>query len=126
MSLYLFIKHLHIASVTLSLVLFLARWWLQGQGREWRRQAFWRLLPHINDSVLLLAAITLVVLWGGLRVWMLSKIAALLLYILLGRQALRTQGRTSLFHGTAALCVFAFIVSVALTKNPGGILVSWT
>ncbi len=120
---YLLIKLLHICSVSLSLCLFLARWWQQGQGQAWRQQLFWRLAPHINDSVLLLAAVLLVVLWGGLKTWMLSKIAALLLYILLGRQALRAKGQASLLYGSAALCVFAFIVSVALTKNPGGFLV---
>ncbi len=120
MSLYIVLKHVHIFSVTLSLWLFLWRW--QGPNSAWRTQRFWRWAPHVNDTILLLSALALVGLWGGLYPWMFSKIGALIVYILLGRQALRQRGRASLFYGCAALAVFAFIISVALSKSPWGLL----
>ena len=77
-------------------------------------------------SVLLLSAVVLV--WM-LRVdpraapWLMAKIVALAVYIGLGIVALR-PGLSTPVRATAwlaALATFAYIVSVAITKNPQGL-----
>lgn len=79
------------------------------------------------DSVLLASAIALAV-WSGqyppASAWVSAKVVGLLLYIVLGAVALR-RGRTmrqrSVAFVLACVC-FAWIVSVALTRNPLGFL----
>jgi uncharacterized membrane protein SirB2 len=56
--------------------------------------------------------------------WLTAKVLGLVLYIGLGTVALRrgrTRGQRAL-AGLAAMLVFGFIVSVALSKNPAGFL----
>lgn len=120
---YIALKHLHLGFVALSGLLFLIRgiWMLRGSPRL--RQRWVRIVPHLVDTLLLASAIGLA-LWSrqypGQMPWLTAKVAALLLYVVLGSIALkrgRTQRvRTAAFLG--ALACFAYIVSVALTRNP--------
>jgi uncharacterized membrane protein SirB2 len=86
------------------------------------------MMPHVVDTVLLASA---VVLAWQLRLsplaapWLAAKIIGLVVYIALGMVALRF-GRTLRTRATAlaaAVAVFAWIVSVAFTKDPRGFLV---
>ena len=86
-----------------------------------------RVSPHIIDTLLLLSAIGLAVLSQQYPVthdWLTVKLIALILYIGFGMFALR-RGRTRAirtgFFGAAVL-TFAFMVSVALTREPLGVL----
>ena len=82
-----------------------------------------RWLPHLNDTLLLTAAITLAV-WSGQyplqQGWLTAKVCALIAYILLGKQALRKDispvQRLPWF--VAALAAIGYIFAVALTRNP--------
>jgi uncharacterized membrane protein SirB2 len=138
--LYVAVKHLHIACVALSIMGFCWRGMLLLKksaqplraasglpasllaGRRW-----FRILPHINDSILLVAAITLTLLTGQYPfadAWLTAKIFGLIAYILLGALALK-PGRSwqlRLAAGGAAIVVFGWIVSVALAKHPLGVL----
>ncbi|NNM51828.1 MAG: SirB2 family protein [Pseudomonadales bacterium] len=117
------IKSIHVMAVVLSLLLFLARWIGGGLGWAWRELRWWRVFPHINDTLLLGAGLLMVMLLGGFQAWMLVKMVALLLYILLGWQALRASNawvRAGL--GLSALLIYAFIISVAITQHPWGML----
>jgi uncharacterized membrane protein SirB2 len=128
MNIYLAIKHLHVACVSLSLAGFVGRglWLLFGRAlpkRGWRHWA-----PHVNDTLLLLAAIALVATSGQYPLaegWLTAKILGLVVYVTLGSIALRRGiGRTTrLAAWSAALLVFAYVLSVALTKNPTGFLI---
>jgi len=86
-----------------------------------------RVAPHIIDTIFLLSGIALIVILQlpvFQQPWLLAKFAALLAYIVLGAIALR-RGRSKQLRATAfiiALMVFAYIVSVALTKS----VASWT
>lgn len=127
MSGYLAIKHLHVLCVTLSGVGFLLRgFWMWNETPMLQRRIV-RILPHINDTLLLLAAITLVVMSGQYPFvvpWVTAKVLGLLVYIVLGSIALK-RGRTRgirLSAGLLAVLVFAYIVSVALTRDPRGFL----
>lgn len=119
---YLAFKHLHLACVGLSATLFLGRGLLM-LGRPEALRARWaRVLPHVVDTVLLSAAIGMLVV-GRIHPldapWLLAKIGALLVYIGLGTVALK-RGRTRgirLAAWLAALAVLLYIVAVAMTKQ---------
>lgn len=115
---YWWLKHFHIVCVGLTLVSFSLRaFWLWTMNPL--LEARWaRILPHVIDTCLLASALGMVSLLGW-QTWMGAKILALIGYIGLGRQALRAstpaQRRYSLL---GAYLVFAYIVAVAVTKQP--------
>ena len=124
---YYLIKNLHVNCVVLSAAGFMlsGTWMLTGNALLQHRLT--RLLPHLVDSTLLLSAITLAVMIGQYPFsagWVTAKVIGLLAYILLGTLALkrgRTRGvRLAAFAG--AILVYAWIVSVALSKNVAGYL----
>ena len=99
---YLAVKHLHLTCVVLSLSLFA----LRGQ-RVLRRHAadlshpFWRFAPHVVDSVLLVAGISLAVMADLnplTQPWLATKLGLLLAYIGLGSVALK-RGKTRTIRG---------------------------
>ena len=83
--------------------------------------------PHVNDTVLLAAALTLAVLteqYPFVTNWVTAKVFGLIAYIILGFLALKGDlaPRARFAVWLTALTVFSYIVSVALTKNPWGAL----
>jgi len=120
---FITIKYLHLGSILLSYALFVLRgiWMLQSSAIL--RQRWTRIVPHIIDTVLLLSAITLAYqlsLSPLSTPWLMAKIIALLLYIVLGTIAIK-RGKTLKIRLTAWLAaqlVFIYIVSVALSHNP--------
>jgi uncharacterized membrane protein SirB2 len=120
---YLLVKQIHMASAGASFSLFLLRGiWMLRQSP--RLRALWvRILPHLIDTLLLVSAIALVVMSRQYPVqqhWLTAKVVALLLYIGLGMVALK-RGRTRTVRTLAwlaALGVFVYIVSVAVSRNP--------
>jgi uncharacterized membrane protein SirB2 len=129
MSLYAVAWQLHVACVVLSGAGFLLRgaWMLTGDPRL--RHPITRRLPHVIDTLLLLSAIVLAVTlhqYPFAAPWVTAKVLGLIAYIVLGAIALR-HGPTLRARGSAlvaALLVYAWIVSVAITKNPWGFLAS--
>ncbi len=119
---YPFFRTLHIATVHLTLILFLLRgfWMLIESAHLHARWA--RIVPHINDSLLLVAAIAMLVITGMNPLdqpWLLAKIVGLLAYIALGTVALK-RGRTKPVRVVAliaALAMFGYIMAVAITKQ---------
>lgn len=119
---YLALRHLHLLTVTITLALFLLRayWMLRDSPRL---QAKWlKIAPHTNDTLLLAAAIGMLVVAEVNPLdqpWLIAKITGLLAYIGLGTVALK-RGKTRTVRIKAliaALGVFAYIVAVALTKQ---------
>ena len=117
------IKHLHVTFAVLSLCGFLLRGFWMMQESALLQARVTRILPHINDSLLLLTAVVLVVMSRQYPLvvgWVTIKIGLLLLYILFGTLALkrgRNKQSRSLFL-LAAIIVVGMIFVVALTK-PG-------
>lgn len=79
-------------------------------------------LPHVVDSLLLASALGLAG-WShqypGQLPWLTAKVAALLVYIVLGSVALK-YGRSRGIRAAAfamALVTFGYIVTVAVTRN---------
>lgn len=125
MTTYLLLKYLHVTCVVISITGFFLRgvWMLADSPRLDR---LWvRVVPHVNDTLLLAAAIGLSIVqeqYPFVHGWVTAKVLGLLAYIGFGLFALRRGSDKRLRAGfwLAALASFAYIVSVALTKNPRG------
>jgi len=124
---YALIKALHVGTVVLTILLFLARGYWMLVDSQYLQRGWVRVVPHVVDTVLLLSALVLMVIvrqYPFVHGWLTAKIFGLIVYILLGAIALR-RGRTKTvrtFAFLGALVVFTYIVSVALTRNPAGIV----
>lgn len=126
---YTLVKQWHLALVTLSITGFAVRWAARLGGAHWATRRLARTLPHVVDSVLLLSGLLLAAAWGSaLGPWFMAKMAGLVLYVLLGVISLReaTARPVRLAAGLGALAVVAWMVSVALTKQPRGFLGAWS
>jgi uncharacterized membrane protein SirB2 len=120
---YLTLKTIHISFATLSIAGFVLRgiWMFRNDANLDR--SIVRILPHVVDTAFLITGIWMVVILQ-IKVmqqdWLIAKIVALVLYVLLGAIALRhgrsIQIRTASF--IAALTTYLYIVGVALHKSP--------
>ncbi len=123
MAYYLIIKQIHVTCVLLSGLLFLYRGGLMLAASPLLRQTWLRVLPHIVDTVLLTAGVTLAVVshqYPGQQPWLTAKLIGLVVYIGLGMIALK-RGKTRRTRAVAliaALLVFAWIIGVAITRTP--------
>lgn len=120
---YLMIRTVHVTCACTSIALFMLRVGLTLAGKEWRRNLWLKVLPHINDTLLLIAALYLAFAshqYPFQSDWLNAKLCALLLYILLGKQALKAEQSRSraMLFSLGALMSVAYIVSVALTRSP--------
>lgn len=127
---YSALKHLHVTTVALSFGLFALRgiWMLVESAQLQRRWV--RIAPHVIDSVLLASAIGLTVTlrqYPFVQGWLTAKVLGLILYIILGGIALKHGATKTIRVATwiAALVVFGYIVSVAVTHSPLGFLSWW-
>jgi len=120
------LKQLHMLFAFISLLGFVTRGVWMLRDSPLLRQRWVRILPHINDTLLLVSAISLAVLMGlspGAHPWLMTKILALFVYIGLGVLAFRHPRKpVRTLAWLAALVVFMFIVSVAFSKQPLGFL----
>lgn len=116
-------KFIHVSCAFLSISGFFLRgiWMLRGSPLFHHRLT--KVLPHIIDSLLLGSALVILFQWKlnpFEHPWLLAKIIALLVYIILGMVAFRF-GRTPgerILAWLSALLVAAYIVQTAFTKNP--------
>ncbi len=120
---YATLKTLHHTTIAITLALFLLRgvWMIAESPRLRARWA--RIVPHVNDTVLLASGIALAYTLGLSPLehgWLAAKIAALLAYIVLGTIALK-RGKTRghrIAAWVAALLVFGYMVAVAMAHDP--------
>ncbi len=127
MSAYGFLKWVHVTCVGVSATLFVGRGIAASAGFDWRKARPLRIVPHVVDSVLLASAVAM--LWL-LRLspltqsWLVAKLIGLFCYVGFGMVALRfgrtRSGRIVAF--VAALSTLAYIISVAVTRDPAGFL----
>ena len=120
---YVLLKYVHTFAAVATICGFLLRGWWMLTDSDLLQHRVTRIVPHINDAILLLAGI------GMLRVlalnpftqtWLVAKFAGLIVYIMLGTIALK-RGPTKEIRGialAAAIAVFAWVAGVALAKTP--------
>lgn len=119
---YTTLKLVHMIAAILAISGFILRgFWMLSDSENLQRPLV-RVLPHVIDTVFLLAGIGLIVtlhLPLLLPGWLQIKIVALLAYIVLGTIALK-RGKTKrvrLIAFILALLTFAYAVGVALNKS---------
>jgi uncharacterized membrane protein SirB2 len=123
---YATIKAVHVGCAAASIALFVTRGAWMLASPEWLQRRWVKVVPHVVDTLLLASALWLAWQLGrdGIAGWVPAKVAALLVYIGLGTIALkrgRTRGiRLAAFAG--AVATFGYIVVVAITKSPLGLL----
>lgn len=120
---YVAVKHVHVVAVAISFALFFTRGvWMMRESPLLNRR--WvRILPHVNDTVLLLAGLTAAYMirqYPFVEGWLTAKVLGLVAYIILGTLGLkRAPTKTArVGYWVAALGAFGYIVAVALTKTP--------
>jgi uncharacterized membrane protein SirB2 len=124
---YLALKWVHIVCAILSITGFTLRGILMLLDSPLLATRFARIAPHVVDTVLLASALWLAVLIGQypfVQGWLTAKVLALIAYIVLGTLALK-RARSKAVRAAAfalALAAAAYIVSVALTRDPLGFL----
>ncbi|MGL5344378.1 MAG: SirB2 family protein [Plesiomonas sp.] len=122
---YMFLKHLHMATLAVSVSLLVLRFIWSLCGAKIMQQRWVKIVPHINDTVLLLSGAGLMVVTGFYpftphTVWMTEKLLGVVIYILLGFVALK-EGKNKvirLFALLGALGWIWLIAQLAITKTP--------
>jgi len=114
------LKSIHLFFVVLSFVSFSGRMGLSQFKSEWLQQTWLKIAPHIIDTGLLLSGVTLVFYGQWLDKeygWIISKLTLLIVYIILGVIAMRSQGakRWLVFLGAIACYIGIFVI--AITKH---------
>ncbi len=120
---YLAVKHAHMGFVYLTITLFVLRGLLQFAGIDWRRWRLLRILPHVNDTLLLTAAIWMSVTshqYPFVAGWLTAKVIGLLAYIGFGKLALHRTAplRLRLPAFMAAIASVSYVVLAAITRSP--------
>jgi len=122
MTFYSILKFGHVFCVVISGSLFVYRYAKIRVHPDRPLPKALKVLPHINDTVLLLCAIGMLILIGlnpFATPWLLAKILAVLLYILLGTICMRSLpgSRHQTVSFVAAVSVFTYILFVGLSKQ---------
>lgn len=126
MTAFLAVVYLHIATVAVSISLFVVRYWWQYSRSPRLRQRWVRIVPHVNDTVLLGSGVALMV-WThyypftASGAWLTEKLFGVIIYIVLGfialGKGLRSQ-QVRWFAFLLALVVLYIIIKLATTHQP--------
>lgn len=124
---YMAFKHGHMMFAVISGLFFLVRGSWMLMDSQMLQKVWVKVLPHVNDTLLLVCAIGLCVLtqqYPFVQAWLTVKVFLLIAYIVLGTVALK-RGKTKsvrVIAFFAALACFIFMLSVARTHHPLGFL----
>lgn len=121
---YIALKHSHLLFVFLTLALFVLRGiWLFTQSPLLQKKIA-KILPHVFSLFLLVSGVAVSVLLGfspSNQPWILAKLIALIVFIALGIITFKAANKSvSKISWVSALAVYAYIISVAITKTPLG------
>ncbi len=120
---YQLLINLHISTALISLLLFLLRGVRVLRHGQQNRPRWMKWLPHVNDTILFILGIVLMLTiqqYPLVDAWLTAKLTALIVYILLGMVVMKwaRQRRSRFVAWLGALVVFAYMVGVAITKQP--------
>ncbi|WP_323751767.1 SirB2 family protein [Marinobacter sp.] len=121
MTAYMILKHLHMTAAYLTFTLFALRLLLDAVGRPGWRETPLRWIPHANDTVLLVAAISLLFVAGyasSMPGWLIAKIFLLVGYIVAGVFATKLKFSTPVrvIAAIVALVQVSVIFHLAMAK----------
>jgi uncharacterized membrane protein SirB2 len=123
---YIALKHLHLTFVALALLIFFVRGVLLFIHSPLLNKKLLKIAPHIINTIMLVSGILLAVSLGmkpGEHPWLMAKLIGLVIFIILGVGAFKVRNvLLQKILWVDALVVFAYIVSVAITKSPMGFL----
>jgi len=123
MDFYNSLKFIHISTVSFSLLLFISRAVLLFKHSPHLHHPILKVLPHINDTILLLSAITMLVIAELIpndeNPWLLTKIIAMLIYILLGMTLFKwaTSDSHKRIVFVLAITIYLYIIHTAIYKT---------
>jgi uncharacterized membrane protein SirB2 len=120
---YYWVKNLHLTTVTLNICIFLLRFYWMMQKSGWVHKKPVRYLSVTNDTLLLIAGISMAVMsqqYPFVAPWLTAKLVMLLVYIIFGSLALKrgSSMRIRIGCGLIAIGCFLYIVSVAFSRTP--------
>lgn len=116
------IKLIHVATAFISISLFIVRGLWVFRDSPMMTKKWVKIVPHINDTILLTTAIILAVTiqqYPFVDSWLTAKFSALIVYIILGMFALKRakEIKNKALFFILALLTFSYIVGVALTHS---------
>ncbi len=116
------IKMIHMSTALISISLFLLRGFWVLQGSSMMKKKWVKIVPHVNDTILLVTAIILAMMiqqYPFVDAWLTAKFVALLVYIVLGMFALKRakEIKNKILFFVLALVMFSYIVGVALNRT---------
>ncbi|WP_413732742.1 SirB2 family protein [Sodalis sp. RH20] len=117
MSAYMTIKYLHLTTVWITITLFIIRFYWRWRGSTLLSKGWVRIVPHINDTLLLISGVTLIILSGISPFtadgrWLLDKLVLVIIYILLGSVALGNNTRREKIRWLAFICGLACLYTI--------------
>jgi uncharacterized membrane protein SirB2 len=120
---YLAIKNLHMLTAVFSILLFCLRFLMLTARLAGRQNRWVRVLPHVNDTLLLTFAIMLCIATQQAPLvtpWLSEKVLAVILYIMAGMFALKwVKSRPGqIIWFIIALILFSYAANIALNKAP--------
>jgi len=116
---------IHVTTVVMSLILFNLRVYGYVSRAGWQNSRALKIIPHINDSILLFSAIGMcfqIQQYPFVNAWLGVKVIFLLLYIMFGMLFMRRARKhiSVWWLYFLSLACYAFIISVAITHNAWG------
>ena len=116
------IKDIHMLTAFISISFFIVRFIWVMRDSEMMSEKWVKIVPHVNDTILLVAAIMLAISiqqYPFVDSWLTAKFIALILYIGFGMFALK-RAKTKKGKGVffiLAVMSFAYIAGVALARS---------
>jgi uncharacterized membrane protein SirB2 len=117
------LKLIHLSTITITISLFVIRGIGLFLNAGFMSQTWIRIVPHINDTILLISGI-----WLAIQIeqyplvdsWLTAKLLALLLYIVLGLAVFRFahNRRQQVSFWILAILVFVYMLGVAIRHDP--------
>ncbi|WP_369602478.1 SirB2 family protein [Hahella sp. SMD15-11] len=119
---YAALKHIHMLTAFISITFFGIRVWWRLSSPEKLTRKWVRIAPHVNDTLLLAAAIGLTLIlqqYPFQADWLTGKVIGLVGYIIFGFIALKRAAtpRGVLMATAAAYACVALILKLAFTKQ---------
>ncbi|MDU7480544.1 MAG: SirB2 family protein [Hafnia alvei] len=126
MEAYIGIKHLHLLTVAISVVLFILRFFWKCRNSAMIERRWVKIAPHLNDTLLFVTGIALVFItrfypFTPQGTWLTEKLVGVIIYVVLGYVALGKRPRSQkvrCFAFVAALVCLYLIIKLAMTKMP--------